>query len=68
MLKRVVLPAPFGPMTPIVFPDGTDSETSSSATRPPKRALTLRSTKPVALPASGEVGVGEGGVTVTSLL
>ena len=39
-LKSVVLPAPFGPMTPTTSPAATSSETSSSAVRPPKRTVT----------------------------
>src|SRR3954467_7039187 len=36
-LKRVVLPAPFGPINPTISHSSTLSETSSRASRPPKR-------------------------------
>ena len=39
-LNSVVLPAPFGPMTPTTCPGATDSDTLSSAVRPPKRTDT----------------------------
>ena len=39
-LSRVVLPAPFGPMTPMTCLGGTASETASSAVRPPNRTVT----------------------------
>ena len=42
-LKSVVLPAPFGPITPWIWPRSTASETPSSTTMPPKR-LTSAST------------------------
>jgi hypothetical protein len=35
MLNRVVLPAPFGPMIPVISPDATEKETSCKAVRPP---------------------------------
>src|SRR5215218_1579347 len=35
MLKKVVLPAPFGPMRLTIEPCGTVKSTSSTATRPP---------------------------------
>ncbi len=35
--KRVVLPAPFGPMTPKISPGATSNETAESGQRPPKR-------------------------------
>src|SRR5690242_12965593 len=42
MLKRVVFPAPFGPMTPVISPSPTLKETSSRAVTPPKTCLTPR--------------------------
>jgi hypothetical protein len=45
-LNTVVLPAPFGPMTPTTWPSGTAKETSSSASRPPKRTLTFCTDRP----------------------
>src|SRR5579859_4542295 len=41
-LNVVVLPAPFGPISPAVVPSSTSNETSSSAVMPPKRRVTLR--------------------------
>ena len=35
-LNRVVLPAPFGPMSPVIDPSGTVNETPSTARWPPK--------------------------------
>src|SRR5947199_5820393 len=37
-LNAVVLPAPFGPIRPKIVPSSASSETSSSATMPPKRS------------------------------
>src|SRR5882672_1923220 len=39
-LKSVVLPAPFGPISPTIWPGATSKETLSSATMPPKRTQT----------------------------
>ena len=39
-LKRVVLPAPLGPMMPVTLPGGTEIDTSLSAASPPKRTDT----------------------------
>src|SRR5690242_6331789 len=36
MLNSVVLPAPLGPITPVMLPFSTLKETSSSAVTPPK--------------------------------
>src|SRR5690606_33415559 len=36
-LNRVVLPAPFGPISPVTVPAPTANETSSTARTPPKR-------------------------------
>ncbi len=41
-LKQVVLPAPFGPISPRISPRLISKETESSATRPPKRSVTSR--------------------------
>src|SRR5271163_4873255 len=38
-LKSVVLPEPFGPMTPRISPSSTANETSLTAATPPKRLL-----------------------------
>src|SRR5829696_9700461 len=43
MLNAVVLPAPFGPIRPTIWPSGTSRETPSRATIPPNRRVTLRS-------------------------
>ena len=40
-LNIVVLPAPFGPMKPTMWPAATENETRSSATMPPKRTDTF---------------------------
>src|ERR1700730_3307435 len=45
MLKKVVLPAPFGPITARSSPFGTLSETSRTATRLPKLLVTLRTSR-----------------------
>src|SRR6266702_4993990 len=42
-LKRVVLPAPFGPMMPTISPGAARSETSRTAVSPPKRLVTASS-------------------------
>src|SRR6185312_921896 len=39
MLTIVVLPAPFGPMRPVIRPRSIASESSATASRPPKRLL-----------------------------
>src|ERR1700678_209262 len=41
-LNTVVLPAPFGPITEWMLFSSTSRSTSDSATRPPKRMVTLR--------------------------
>jgi len=46
-LNKVVLPAPFGPMTPTMRPSGTVSDMSVRARMPPKFLLTLRSVSTV---------------------
>src|SRR5262249_52508387 len=51
-LKRVVLPAPFGPMSPVIVPSPTDSVQPASASTPPKRLVTSLTVRrsPVAVP------------------
>jgi len=44
-LNAVVLPAPFGPMSPEICPSSTSNETPSSATMPPKRRVTSRTSR-----------------------
>ena len=41
-LKRLVFPAPFGPIKPTICPVGISKETLSNAATPPKRRLTSR--------------------------
>ena len=57
-LKRVVLPAPFGPMRPVIAPAATFIETSVSALTPPKDFVTPVQVRP---PAPGW-GTGNDGV------
>src|SRR5262245_41952745 len=40
MANSVVLPAPFGPISPVMRPAAAANDTWSSATRPPKRRET----------------------------
>src|SRR5205823_1722842 len=40
-LNAVVLPAPFGPISPTISPSRASNETRSSATTPPKRRVTF---------------------------
>src|ERR671910_660754 len=40
-LKRVVFPAPFGPIRPAIVPSSNSSETSSRATMPPNLRVTF---------------------------
>src|ERR1700730_8540582 len=43
--SKVLLPAPLGPITPTVSPRVTSKETESTATRPPKRTVTSRTSR-----------------------
>src|SRR5437879_7427134 len=45
-LNRVVLPAPFGPISPVMWPGRTAMETASSAVCPPKRIVTSSVSSP----------------------
>src|SRR5689334_10664983 len=54
MLNRVVLPAPFGPISPTIAPSGIVRSTWLTATRPPKRRTTPRA-------SSRGWGLGDGG-------
>ena len=47
-LKAVVLPAPFGPISPETMPFATSKETPSRATIPPKRSVTSRTERSTA--------------------
>ena len=51
-LKSVVLPAPLGPISPTIWPGAMSKETSSSATMPPKRIVTLRTDR-ISAPTAG---------------
>ena len=44
-LNAVVLPAPFGPISPTISPASAVKETASSATMPPKRFETLSTSR-----------------------
>src|SRR4051794_31403903 len=59
MLKNVVLPAPLGPMMLTMAPVGISKSILLTATRPPKRFVTLSAlrTRPSAGVATPEVGV-----------
>src|ERR1035438_6480761 len=51
MANKVVLPAPFGPISPVIWPSGADSDAAFTASRPPKRTetrSTLRRTSTMA--------------------
>jgi len=54
--KRVVLPAPLGPMSPTISPGATDRLTSSSARMPPKLTLTPETDKMGSTPAAAGGG------------
>ena len=41
-LKHVVLPAPFGPINPVMCPSATSKDTSFSAVIPPNRMVRFR--------------------------
>jgi hypothetical protein len=41
-LKHVVLPAPLGPISPVIAPSATSNETSLRAVIPPNRIVRLR--------------------------
>src|SRR5581483_6913930 len=49
-LKQVVLPAPFGPISPVTRPSGTSNETSLSAAIPPKRIVRSRTSSSAGTP------------------
>src|SRR5205085_5913014 len=51
-LKKVVLPAPLGPMMPTSSPPSIATETPSTAVRPPKRTVTSRADSSASLLAS----------------
>src|SRR3954466_16036484 len=45
MLKKVVLPAPFGPIRPLIEPCSITKSMLFTATRPPKRLVTPRASR-----------------------
>src|SRR6266498_1557289 len=45
VLKKVVLPAPFGPIRPAIIPFSITKSTLLTATRPPNALVTLRASK-----------------------
>src|SRR5436309_6711351 len=57
-LNIVVLPAPFGPMSPVILPRSAWRSTPSRATRPPKRTTMPEATRPfmVLLPSEAKGG------------
>src|SRR5580658_1947275 len=57
-LKSVVLPAPFGPMSPTICPWSTSKWTPSSAVIPPNRTCTPLQLS-ICSPASEEAGVAD---------
>ena len=58
MLKQVVLPAPFGPISPRISPRRTSKLTSSRAVRPPKRTVSPSTASRVSPFAHGELAFG----------
>src|ERR687889_1228261 len=74
MLKKVVLPAPFGPIRLTMERSGMSKSTESTATRPPKTFVTFRASRILAGPSfpSGTGpspnGVAARGVTLVQLL
>src|SRR6266567_3625783 len=55
-LKRVLLPAPLGPIRAWMLPSSTARSTRSTATRPPKRMVTLSSSRiAMLIPGAGRV-------------
>ena len=50
-LKKVVLPAPLGPISPMISPRLTRKFTESTAVRPPNRMVTFSATR-MGAPAS----------------
>ena len=55
-LNTVVLPAPLGPMSPVIVPGRTRKETSSTARWPPKRRVTPELERRVAPGQPGDAG------------
>ena len=52
MLKNVVFPAPFGPISEITLPRGTVNVTSLTAIRPPNSLRTSVATRTLSVPLS----------------
>src|SRR5713101_5238593 len=69
-LKRVVLPAPFGPMRPVIEPSATLSVQPASASTPPKRLVmpvTLRRSAVMLSPVACFCGSAQAGGSLTDL-
>jgi hypothetical protein len=54
----VVLPAPFGPTKPNIWPGATEKDTPSSAVMSPKRRVRPESSSTLSVVASGRPGKG----------
>src|SRR5919109_3048446 len=69
-LKKVVLPAPLGPISAVIEPSRTPRVARSTARMPPKRLTTPSASKIVPLPrtGAGALAVGAGSVTEDHLL
>src|SRR6476620_5306814 len=63
-LKRVVLPAPFGPISPTMRPGATENETLSSAVMPPKRTVTSATSSKACGGADASMGASCGWLTI----
>ena len=60
-LNSVVLPAPFGPISPVIVPGSAETDASSTAVMPPKRTVTpVTSSNAMAghLPLGEHIGLG----------
>src|SRR5271166_5110959 len=58
-LRRVVFPAPFGPISPVIVPGSKTASTSHTAATAPKRTLTkLSFNRPPALCIGAASGIG----------
>ena len=62
-LKKVVLPAPLGPIRPMIWPGPTVRSTSRTATSPPNRRVTLRASR-IGGPSASGWGRGSGSAVV----
>ena len=62
-LSKVVLPEPFGPIRPKTSPRASHSDTSASASTPPKRLPTPSRTRVFGPPTAGSTSGRRGGTT-----